>query len=520
LRPLTISRTAEVGEAPSQSAELAATDASSNDADFGEGDFGGFSEVQPQSAAAAPSASDFDDFGGFSEAEPQSAVAISASDDFDDFGGFSEAQPPSGGGGDDDFDDFGGFSEAAGASVAEQAGDDDDSFGAFGGVSQAVEAAPQTTTEVATIAPAPASSLLTSAAFDGDEQVLKLAASQVLTKVLPMPTCTGAGTGTDQTLSQSSCRLDQLLCEPAQDPALADAAWQTSSWLAHQPSYQDCMWDGSLLEKGFLDALGLPRGAVPANESAGMASSGVTEHTSSDAPVTGSVAMASLGSSAQHLAASRDTGADDAFDGFGDFGSPVAKPNAPENDSGFPALARVDTDLPAVGAPPPAMEAAFGSFAGGHETASTLAPPAPVDDLMGIFGGTSAPSSSLGAGVGQGAPLQASDAFGDFVDPFATASASVPQVTGPPAPTVAGLLDLGFFGDAAPIKQADDGAASLLNSTMAQFGMADMLASLESLEGPSPRSGGGSATDAWLATLPDLAWVFSAELKRPTAAVH
>ena len=392
-------------------------------------------------------------------------------------------------------------------------------FGDFGsgGNAAGLEGAPQTMVEegvnTATLAQ-PDAALLTSAAFEGDAQALKLAASQVLMNALPAPlpcSSSGIGTGTGQTLSQSSCRLDQLICAPAQDPALP--AWQTSTWLVQQPSPQSCAWDGSLLEKGFLDALGLPLDAAPvandARESPVMGSAG-NERCATGAA--GSSITAGSGSLAPPVAAPHGVGADDGFAGFGDFSSPVATPAPLASSDAFAAIAGVSTDPPAGGGPPLPSNTTdtFGSFAGGSETASSLSPPAPADDLMGLFG-----SATAG---GTAAPV-VSDSFGGFSDSFAGA----PQVSGPPAAAPgAGLLDLGFFGDAQSVKPADSGGASLLNSTMAQMGMADMLASLESLEGPTAEVGGieRSVADAWLSSLPDLSWVFSTELQRPTAAVH
>ena len=93
----------------------------------------------------------------------------------------------------------------------------------------------------------------------------------------------------------------------------------------------------------------------------------------------------------------------------------------------------------------------------------------------------------------------------------------------PPVPAgVGSLLDLDFLGGPAP-PSSQPGASSagastdLLNSTMAQFGMSDMLASLDSLEQPS-NAAAATTSAAWLDGLPDLSYVLSASLSRPQPA--
>ena len=77
------------------------------------------------------------------------------------------------------------------------------------------------------------------------------------------------------------------------------------------------------------------------------------------------------------------------------------------------------------------------------------------------------------------------------------------------------LLDLDFLTTSASVSA--NSPADPVSATMAQLGMADMLASLDSLAVPSPiaHTPGMNAISAWLDSLPQFAYVFSDAISLP-----
>jgi hypothetical protein len=126
-----------------------------------------------------------------------------------------------------------------------------------------------------------------------------------------------------------------------------------------------------------------------------------------------------------------------------------------------------------------------------------------------VQGSTAAPKDPFAAQ--QPTASSEVDPFGDF--------ASTPAVAPPPpALTPSGsLMDVDLLGGAfsSDMPPAAVNSGSLLNSTMAQMGMADMFASPDS--SANSKLGAQSASDAWLAKLPDLSFVLATGLTRPQA---
>ena len=186
--------------------------------------------------------------------------------------------------------------------------------------------------------------------------------------------------------------------------------------------------------------------------------------------------------------------ADDDFGGFG------ASPAAPA-DAG-----RQQSASPDFGSDP------FGS-SDPFASAASAAPAAPADFGSDPFGASDPfASAAPAAPAAPAAATNPSPSFGGLDDDFAGFSSSAAQ---PPLATGGSLLDLDFLGASTPA--SSNPPADLVGATMAQLGMADMLASLDSLAvSPAPASNpSATAVSKWLDTLPNYSYLFSDTLSLP-----
>lgn len=235
--------------------------------------------------------------------------------------------------------------------------------------------------------------------------------------------------------------------------------WEVDCFFRHPLAPKEAwQWKGSELEMRLRDVLGIPR-YIDGEE---VDEIGLFER--SAAEERGARSLAAKPEPPLAAAAASNMAVPDDGSAFGDFSAVADGTNAPAMQAAMPVTA----------APPPAAAAS---------------PPVASDDGFGDFGSMSAP-----------------------VVPAA-----------PPVPAgVGSLLDLDLLGGPAPPSSQSGapnagGSADLLNSTMAQFGMSDMLASLDSLEQP-PNAAAATTSAAWLDSLPDLSYVLSASLSRPQPA--
>ena len=417
-------------------------------------------------------------FGGFSAgAKGATAAAGFAEDDDegdDEFGGFADAahklEPAAAGVADDDEDDdFGDFGGTSGAGAVGMQDDDDDGFGDFGAggagaggdfdsFGGAATDQPMQPSAATVQDPTSAATLMPSNLFDGsDVQAVKSAAAAVLARALPPPQPTESVDGT--TGATGAPTLDQLL---AQQVPHTGQDWNTDFWCGSaEPASDVWRWVGSQMEQGVMQSLG-----VPARDQEG--GSAVAGQRASESPPFGAPAtpkaphepsVPSMGGDVQLFAASQ----------------PPPMPVAP---------------------PPPPMPTAnavvdsFGGF-GGFDGGSNL-PPQPQ----------SVPPAATAISDFEG--------FGDFGAPAVMPTVAPAAPAAPPGAMMDFDLLSGLGSSSAAAPSKPDSSGELLKSTMATLGGSS---SIDSFAGTTP-----NATEAWLVQLPDLAYVLSPSLSRPSSS--
>mmetsp|Transcript_52252 Transcript_52252/g.137464 ORF Transcript_52252/g.137464 Transcript_52252/m.137464 type:complete len:722 (+) Transcript_52252:59-2224(+) len=434
-------------------------------------EFSGFASSSEAVAPTPQPAEDVDEgFGDFA-APPVNAKDANTADD--EFGGFTESAAA----GDDDFgDDFGDFGDDGG----------NDDFDSFASAAPAAPVAPAPAP-----VPAPAVGPMVPAAAFQDAETLRQAINDVMHKAMPPPELPKLGLPPPITFFQ-------LIQQASSYPQMA-SQFDFSLW--QEPDLAELT--GKILldrhiEKGMRQALGL-------DEDDG----GVAQPTS-EAPPKGA-SMSARGATA-----------------------PVGSAQGDEIWAEAPASA------PPVAAPKPASDA-FGSFeqdAFGSDS-SGFGPPAAtttqVDDDFGDFGGFGAsPPPPQAPAKPVAAPNRAADSFGASDpfspdtsnapptfgggdDDFAGFSAATPPPPQPPSASGSALLDLDFLAASAPPASSNPPPADLVGSTMAQLGMADMLASLDTLSPMPPSAGNNKTLSSWLDQLPRYDYLFSDTLSLPVA---